>query len=99
MSLLDITPSPMRDPFAPGALLPETITTRNSRYDIREHALHIGLAGAVTVTCVVGTFAGESWTVDRDRVRLTRNGLVVASHIHTSSVTSVNGYPVSAWKE
>lgn len=94
----------MRNPFDGGALLPESVTTRNSRYDFRERAVREiagggGLWWPVTVTCVVGTFAGESWTVERDAIHVSPDGLTVDGiGLRTTRIATVNGYPVSIWE-
>jgi hypothetical protein len=84
-SLLDVEPSPMRDPFAAGALVPDRITTvSGSTYTFTEHALCVGEPHYVTVTCLAreksndrSPTVGMRWMVERDDIHLTRGGLFV----------------------
>lgn len=105
-SLLDVEPSPMRDPFAAGALVPDRITTvSGSTYTFTEHALCVGEPHYVTVTCLAreksndrSPTAGMSWMVERDDIHLTRGGLFVDGiGLRTTAIETVNDYPVSTW--
>jgi len=97
MSLFDdVVPYVPRDPFAGGALVPAVVETRNSTYTVREHALRVDCPAMVTVACVRGTFAGQSWRVPVSTVALTRRAFV-AGPLRTTAPVSVNGWPVDTW--
>lgn len=105
-SILDVEPSPMRDPFAAGALVPDRITTvSGSTYTFTEHALCVGEPHYVTVTCLsreqdgfYSPTAGMSWVVERDDIHLTRGALLVDGiNLRTTAIETVNDYPVSTW--
>lgn len=99
-SLLDIQPCTPRDPFAPGALLPMSVETKNSLYTLTMHALLVDKAPTCTVTCERGTFAGQSWNVRCDDVILHRLGFAVAGiGLRTTAPTHVNGEPITTWPE
>lgn len=98
MSLLDITPTTPRNPFAEGAALPTTVETRNSMYVITDTPWMVGTPGEVVVSCTEGTFAGESWRVPIEAVVLTRSHLHVGGiGLRTTQPLKVNGYPVETW--
>lgn len=96
MSLLDIVPSTPRNPFARGALLPAVVETRNSLYTVTEHAVMVDLPPTVTVSCIKGTFEGESWNLPASEVTLTR-AFFIAGQLRTTAPVKVNGYPVETW--
>lgn len=86
------------NPFHADALLPTSVETKNSRYEIVEHAWRTDEAPMCTVVCTRGTFEGDSWRVPVERVVLTRDHLYVGeSDLRTTAPTKVNGYPVETW--